>query len=227
MVDGSGVSRTASETCCGGSALALEQLQGRQRRTLNAVLWINACLFALAALAGWLAASTALLGDALDMLGDAFVYGFSLYAVARGRLWKARAAALKGWIMLVFGLGVLGQALYKVLVPALPHYPTIGAVGALCLAGNAVCLWLLWQHRAEDINMRSVWLCSRNDIIASTAVIGAGAGVWALESQWPDVLVGVAIAALFLRSAVGVLRESRAEREAVFAGRSAAAAVNR
>jgi cation diffusion facilitator family transporter len=177
-------------------------------------LWINAGLFFVEGTAGLLASSTALLADALDMLGDALIYGFSLYVVSRGALWKARAASLKGWIMLLFGLGVMGQAVYKIAVPELPHYPTMGLIGALALAGNAVCLWLLWSHRTEDINMRSVWLCSRNDIIANVAVLGAGAAVWALHSSWPDIVVGLAIAALFLSSSIHVLREAAKERQA-------------
>jgi cation diffusion facilitator family transporter len=200
--------------CCANSACEVEKLRDRQRRTLLWVLWINAALFVTEGTAGLLASSTALTADALDMLGDALIYGFSLYVVSRGALWKARAATLKGWIMFLFGVGVLGQAVYKMLVPELPHYPTIGVVGALALAGNGLCLWLLWRHRTEDINMHSVWLCSRNDIVANVAVLGAGAAVWALHSRWPDILVGLAIAALFLSSSARVLREAARERRA-------------
>ena len=200
--------------CCANTACEVEKLRDRQRSTLLWVLWINAGLFLVEGTAGVLASSTALLADALDMLGDALIYAFSLYVVSRGALWKARAATLKGSIMLLLGLGVLGQAVYKMLVPELPHYPTMGIIGALALAGNAVCLWLLWRHRSEDINMRSVWLCSRNDIIANVAVLGAGAAVWALHSRWPDILVGLAIAALFMSSSIHVLREAAKERRA-------------
>ena len=200
--------------CCANSACEVEKLRDRQRSTLLWVLWINAVLFLVEGTAGLLASSTALLADALDMLGDALIYGFSLYVVSRGALWKARAATLKGWIMLLFGLGVLGQAVYNIVEPELPHYPTMGLIGALALAANAVCLWLLWSHRTEDINMRSVWLCSRNDIIANVAVLGAGAAVWALHSRWPDIVVGLAIAALFLSSSIHVLRGAAAERRA-------------
>ena len=200
--------------CCTNSACEVEKLRDRQRSTLLWVLWINAALFLTEGIAGVLASSMALLADALDMLGDALIYGFSLYVVSRGALWKARAAALKGWIMLLFGLGVLVQVVHKMLVPELPHYPTMGVVGMLALAGNAVCLSLLWRHRSEDINMRSVWICSRNDIVANAAVLGAAAAVWVLHSRWPDILVGLAIAVLFLSSAVHVLREAARERRA-------------
>jgi cation diffusion facilitator family transporter len=206
--------------CCAASACEVEKLRDRQRSTLLLVLWINAGLFLIEGTAGVLASSTALLADALDMLGDALIYGFSLYVVSRGVLWKARAAAAKGWIMLLFGVAVLVQAVYKILVPELPHYPTMGIIGALALAGNAWCLWLLWRHRAEDINMRSVWLCSRNDIVANVSVLGAGAAVWLLQSRWPDIVVGLAIAALFLSSATHVLREAARERQAALSSPS-------
>ena len=114
--------------------------------------------------------------------------------------------------MFLFGLGVLGQAVYKMRVPELPHYPTMGLAGALAFSGNAVCLWLLWRHREEDINMHSVWLRSRNDIIANVAGLGAGAAVWALHSRWPDILVGLGIAVLFLSSAARVLCRAARER---------------
>ena len=200
--------------CCAASACEIEKLRDRQRSTLLLVLWINAVLFVIEGAAGVLASSTALLADALDMLGDALIYGFSLYVVSGDALWKARAAALKGWVMLLFGVAVLGQAVYKVIVPELPYYPTMGVVGTLALVGNAWCLWLLWRHRFDDINMRSVWLCSRNDIVANVAVLGAGAAVWVLQSRWPDIIVGLAIAALFLSSSFYVLRAAARERRA-------------
>lgn len=194
--------------CCGNAACEISKLQNRQRSTLRAVLGINLGMFAVEITAGLMAASTALLGDSLDMLGDALAYGFSLYVVGRHAGWKARAAYLKGGIMAVFGLFVLVQAGYKFLNPELPHYETIGVVGLLALAANAACLSLLWRHRAEDVNMRSVWLCSRNDIIANLAVIAAAVGVWISASQWPDLIVGLGIAALFLRSSVEVFRDA-------------------
>ena len=198
--------------CCSDTACEIEKLRERQRGTLVTVLWINLAFFAIESIAGVLAASTALLGDALDMLGDAFVYGFSLYAVSRGVLWRTRAAELKGWIMLAFGVAVLLEAAYKVGVPEVPHYPTMGFVGAAALAANACCLTLLWRHRDDDINMRSVWLCSRNDVIANVSVLLSAVAVWMWQSQIPDLVVGVAIAMLFVRSAVHVLRQSHSER---------------
>ena len=203
--------------CCSNAAGELDKLVDRQRTTLVLVLCINAVLFVVEAGAGLMAGSAALVSDALDMLGDALIYGFSLYVVALGALWKVRAAMVKGWVMLGFGLGVLALAVYRMLAGDLPHHPTMGVAGALALVGNASCLGLLWRHRADDINMKSVWLCSRNDIIANLSVLGAAAGVWALQSKWPDFLVGVAIAILFMRSATTVLLESYAQRRAIAA----------
>jgi Co/Zn/Cd efflux system component len=181
------------------------------------VLAINAVMFVVELTAGLLGNSISLVADSLDMLGDALVYGFSLYVVARGAAMKARAALFKGIIMAGFGFFVLGQAIYRIVIPQLPVFETIGAIGLLALAANGLCFYLLWRHRADDINMSSVWLCSRNDIIANISVLFAAAGVWLTHSGWPDILVGLALAALFLRSALHVLRASirelRAARE--------------
>jgi cation diffusion facilitator family transporter len=194
--------------CCNDKACELDALRGRQSSTLKIVLAINAVMFVVELTAGLIGHSVSLVADSLDMLGDALVYGFSLYVVARGARMKARAALFKGLIMLGFGLFVLGQAVYRIAVPQLPMFEAIGAIGLLALAANGICFWLLWSHREDDINMSSVWLCSRNDIIANTSVLFAAAGVWLTHSGWPDIVVGLALAALFLRSSVHVLRES-------------------
>jgi cation diffusion facilitator family transporter len=195
--------------CCDDKACASETLARRQGRTLRTVLGVNLGMFAVELGAGLLAGSVALVADSMDMLGDAFVYALSLYAVSRGARWKARAALLKGIIMGAFGLFVLAQATYRALVPVPPEAVTMGAVGLLALAANALCLWLLWRHRADDVNMRSVWLCSRNDIVANASVLGAAALVAVSASPWPDIVVGLALAMLWLRSSAGVVRESR------------------
>jgi Co/Zn/Cd efflux system component len=191
--------------CCSDKQCELTALRERQGATLRAVLAINMAMFLVESVAGLLAGSVALLADSLDMLGDALVYGLSLYVIARDTRWKAAAALLKGIIMAAFGVFVLAQAIHHMLVPVPPVAATIGGIGALALAANAVCLALLWRHRGDDINMRSVWLCSRNDIVANVSVLVAAAAVWMSHSAWPDILVGLGIAALFLRSALHVL----------------------
>jgi Co/Zn/Cd efflux system component len=197
--------------CCNDKACEIDALRGRQSSTLKIVLAINAVMFVVELTAGLIGHSVSLVADSLDMLGDALVYWFSLYVVARGAAMKARAALLKGGIMAAFGLFVLGQAIYRIAFPQLPVYEAIGAIGLLALAANGACFFLLWRHRADDINMSSVWLCSRNDIIANTSVLFAAVGVWLTHSGWPDILVGLALATLFLRSALFVLREATKE----------------
>jgi len=190
--------------CCEVRADILQ----RHRRVLHVVLWINAAMFVVESIAGVLAGSTALLADSVDMLGDAIVYGFSLYVVARGVAWQARASLLKGAIMGAFGVGVLVQAVVKVLAGVVPSPGVMGVVGALALAANGACLALLWRHRDDDINMRSAWLCSLNDVGGNAGVLVAGAGVWLTGSGWPDIVVGLLIASMFGVSAASVIRSA-------------------
>jgi Co/Zn/Cd efflux system component len=175
------------------------------------VLIANAAMFVVELVSGLLARSVALLADSLDMLGDALVYGFSLYVVARGPAWKARAAVAKAGVMGLFGAFVFAQVIHKLLYPQLPVFETMGVVGALALAVNGVCFVLLWRHRADDINMRSVWLCSRNDLVANVLVLLAAWAVWITRSPWPDIAIGALICGVFLRSALLVGRDARAE----------------
>lgn len=197
--------------CCEDKVEEAGRLHARHGRVLWVVLGINAVLFGAEFIVGWLARSTALLADSLDMLGDAFVYAFSIWVLHRGARWRARAALTKGLVQLAFGVLVLGQAAWSILASAEPSAAAMGWMGAIALAGNTWCFALLWRHRADDLNMRSVWLCSRNDLIANTAVLGAAGLVAVLDSKWPDIVVGVAIAALFFQTAAGIVRESLAE----------------
>jgi len=196
------------DACCEQKAEELTALRDEHRKVLTIVLVTNAVLFVVEAAAGLLANSTALLADSLDMFGDSLVYGFSLYVLWRSAVWKVKAALLKGTVMAVFGVGVLIQAIYKAIAGAVPVAETMGVIGLLVLLGNGLCFVLLYRHRSDDLNMRSTWLCSRNDIIANLSVLVAAVGVKILDSSWPDMLVGAAIAALFLKSAFTVLRES-------------------
>lgn len=196
------------DACCESKATELETLKGEPARVLKTVLAINAVLFVVELVAGLLAHSTALLADSLDMLGDSLVYGFSLYVLWRSAEWKAVAAIFKGVVMAVFGVGVLVEAGYKMWAGVVPSAETMGIIGVLVLIGNAACFFLLYRHRSDDLNMRSTWLCSRNDIIANVSVLAAAVGVALSNSLWPDLIVGGAIALLFLRTAWTVLNES-------------------
>ena len=200
-----------SAGCCDADDDALVALRDRQRTVLWTVLGINAVLFVVEFGVGWWARSTALLADSLDMLGDAFVYAFSLWVLHRGTRWRARAALSKGVVQLVFGLVVLGQAAWRAVDGTPPVADAMALMGLVALAGNTWAFALLWRHRSDDINMTSTWLCSRNDLIANAAVLAAAVAVWQFDSVWPDVVVGVAISVLFLRTARDVIRDARAE----------------
>lgn len=190
--------------CCAITA----DVPQRQRRVLRFVLWINLAMFLAELIAGLVGRSTALLADSADMLGDAIVYGFSLYVVARGPAWLARAAMLKGGIMAAFGAFVLAEVAWKVATGIVPAAEVMGGVGLLALAANTVCSLLLWSRRGDDINMKSAWLCSRNDVAANVGVLLAAGGVIVTGTAWPDILVGLVIAALFVRSAAAILLEA-------------------
>ena len=131
------------------------------------MLGINLAMFLVEFGAGLLARSTALLADSVDMLGDALVYGFSLHVVARGAIWQARAALLKGVIMAGFGAGVLMEVVVKLFRGTVPAAEIMAPMGAAALVANTACLWFLWRRRGDDINMRSAWLCSRSDVVAN------------------------------------------------------------
>jgi|SRR5665213_158148 len=195
-------------SCCEDKSCEVTALRESHGRVLWIVLVINALMFAVEGIAGTLAHSTSLLADALDMLGDALVYGFSIFVVARSLRWQAGAAMAKGAFMLVFGLGILAEAGYKISNPIMPAVGTMGIIGALALAANAVCFALLYRYRSDNLNMSSTWLCSRNDLIANVGVLVAAAATYLIDSRWPDIVVGCVIVALFLRSAFSIFREA-------------------
>lgn len=197
------------KNCCEEKETELHALRERQGRVLKVVLLINAVMFVVEFSGGIINQSTALLGDSLDMFGDATVYAFSLYVLHRTARWRATVALLKGIVMAAFGVWVLAEAAVKVSQDVTPTAQGMGAIGFLALVANTICLLLLLRHRADDINMSSTWLCSRNDIIANGGVLLAAGAVAVTASKWPDIIVGCAIALMFLSSAVSVMKESR------------------
>lgn len=194
----------------GGSADQPEGARSRedQRRVLVFVLAINAVMFVGEFTAGLLADSAALLADSADNLGDTFVYGLSLYVLYRSFRWRAGAAFVKGLIQLAFGVGVASQVVMKARYGADPIGAVMMGVAAVALLGNLTCFALLMKHRGDDVNMRSVWLCSRNDVLGNIGVIVAGIAVATTGTFWPDLLIGGAIALVFLYTAWGVLRDA-------------------
>jgi len=212
---GVGYPSCVADSCCENKGDELAALRDRQGRVLWIVLAVNAVLFVVEFGVGWVARSTALLGDSLDMLGDALVYAFSIWVLHRGARWRARAALGKGIVQLGFGLLVLGQVVWKLRTGLDVDAVAMGWMGSLALAGNGYCFYLLWRHRSDDLNMESTWLCSRNDLIANGGVLAAAAAVAVSGSGVPDIVVGLCIAALFLRTAVQIIGASRRELKAV------------
>ena len=196
-----------ADDCCASKSVELERLalETDQRRVLIAVLVINTIMFALEFGAGLVAGSTALMADASDMLGDALVYGVSIYALARSAQWKAGAAMMKGVFILVLGIGAAINAIVKIGSGVPPSSTLMLMFGGLALAANLICLLLLWRVRQHDLNMASTFECSRNDVISNVGVLIAGGLVALLDSAWPDILIGSVIALVLLRSAFRVI----------------------
>ncbi|MFW2828689.1 cation transporter [Sphingomonas sp. ID0503] len=199
-----------ADHCCAAKGRELERLaqQSEQRRVLQIVLVINAAMFVAEFGAGLVAGSTALMADAVDMLGDAIVYGISIYALTRSARWKGGAALVKGLFILAFGVVILIEVAVKLASGVPPSSALMLVFGGLAFAANLVCLRLLWRFRGQDVNMSSTFECSRNDVISNAGVLVAAGGVALFASPWPDLIIGAVIAALFLRSALGVIRDA-------------------
>ena len=181
------------------------------RRALIIVLVINAVMFVIEAGAGLGAGSVSLQADALDFLGDAASYGISLLVLGMTIRWRAGAALIKGFSMGLFGLWVMGATIYNMVNLGQPDVLVMGSVGTLALAANVVSALILYRFREGDANMRSVWLCTRNDVIGNLAVLAAAGGVFASATAWPDLAVAAVMAGLALHAAVLVIRHAMAE----------------
>lgn len=184
---------------------------GAFRRVLWWVIAINAAMFCVEMTAGIASGSQSLKADALDFAGDTATYALSLAVIGRPLAWRARAAILKGISLALMGVGVLGLTAYHVLVLQAPHAGTMGAIGFLALSANIASVLVLMRFREGDANVRSVWLCSRNDAIGNVGVIAAAAAVWATASSWPDLAVAGLMAGLFVKSSVMILRQAMGE----------------
>jgi Co/Zn/Cd efflux system component len=181
------------------------------RRVLWAVLGINAAMFLVEIGAGLAAGSASLQADALDFFGDVANYAISLLVVGMALRFRAKAALAKGSTMGLFGLWIIGTAIWHALQGTLPNAYTMGAVGFAALVANAVSFGLLWAHRDGDANMRSAWICTRNDVLGNLAVLLAAAGVFGTGTGWPDIIVAAIMASLALQGAWLVIRQSLAE----------------
>lgn len=196
-----------SDGCC-HAPLDAGALHARQRRVLTTVLVINVATFAMMIAAAALSGSTSLLSGALDNFGDALTYAISLAVVGASAAAKARVAMLKGLLIAGAAFAVAAQIVWRLLHPEVPIVETMGPAALLNFALNGVCLWLLTPHRHVDVNMSSVWECSRNDVFEGVAVMAAALAVWLFDSGWPDLLVASALLTLFARSAARVLHDA-------------------
>ena len=189
--------------CCGNPQF--DGLDPAYKRILWAVIVINAAMFIIEMSAGKLAGSQALQADALDFLGDAFTYGLSLAVIGMSLKVRSTAAIIKGVSLLVMGLWVFGSTAYQFFILGVPKAEIMGAIGVLALAANVASVLLLMRYKNGDANVRSVWLCSRNDAIGNVAVMVASVAVWFTATAWPDLIVAIIMAGLFLRSAQLIL----------------------
>ncbi len=199
--------------------MTFDGLSSDYRRRLWAVIAINASMFAVEMGAGVLAGSQALQADALDFFGDTLTYGMSLAVIGLPLRVRATAALVKGVTLALMGLWVFGSTIWHTLVLGLPRAEVMGLIGALALTANLASVLILLKYKDGDANVRSVWLCSRNDAIGNVAVMLAAAGVWSTGTGWPDVIVAAALAALFLQSATKILRQAIDERRLTSGGR--------
>ncbi len=205
----------AQADCCPTPDLAHPAGTG-YRRVLWLALAINASMFAVEAVFGMIAGSLSLQADALDFFGDAATYAITLAVLGMALRWRAGAAAIKGGAMALFGAGVLGAAVYRVFVVGVPDASIMGTIGLSALAANLVCAGLLYRYRRGDSNMRSVWLCSRNDAIANIAVILAALAVAVTGTGWADLAVAAVIASLAVSAGVSVIRQAHGELRAAY-----------
>jgi Co/Zn/Cd efflux system component len=176
------------------------------KRALWIVIVINGVMFVVEMIAGRISQSQSLQADALDFFADTITYGLSLYVIGMSIKVRSSAALLKGFSLAGMGLWVLGSTVYQSFLPSLPQAEVMGLIGFLALLANSLSVLLLIRYRNGDANVRSAWLCSRNDAIGNIAVMLAGSGVWVTNSAWPDLVVASLMAGLFLWSAVQILR---------------------
>lgn len=203
-----------SNCCSGGCSADKPPVDPRYRRVLWIALFVNAAMFAVEMAGGWRSGSVSLLADAVDFFGDAVNYGLSLFVLALAPIWRSRSALIKGLTMGGYGLFVLGTAAWNLTRGVVPEHATMGVIGTLALMANLSVAVLLFAYRNGDSNMRSVWLCTRNDAIGNVAVLLAALGVFGAGAGWPDIIVATIMGILGLTAARAVIVQARQELQA-------------
>jgi cation diffusion facilitator family transporter len=194
--------------CCENKSCALAAMRVKQSKTLKIVLLINIVLFCLTAFYGWSANSTGLMSESIDDFGDAVTYALSLYVIYKSNQMKAKVAFVKGCLILLGALFVLSQVVVHILDNTVPIFETMGTVAFIALLLNLTCFFLLTRYREQDINMSSVWECSRNDILNNVSIIVASVLVWVTNLGWADIAVGLVLSLLLLKSSFHVLKSA-------------------
>ncbi len=197
--------------CSSGCGNDLDGFSTNHRKVLWFVFYINLAMFLVEMAYGWLGNSHALWADSLDMLGDALIFGASIFVLNREEKLKARVALGKGILMGTLSLVFLFSALLRFLEPSNPDPEIIGVVGALALAANLICVLCLFKFRNQDLNMRSTWLCARNDILANLGVILAAGAIHLFHSFWPDILIATVICLFILNSSIAIIKDASKE----------------
>jgi len=198
---------------CGSNNQPFDGMSADYRRRLWLVIAINAAMFIFEMGAGLFANSQALQADALDFLGDTLTYGISLMVIGKSIQIRANAALVKGFSLMLMGIWVFGSTLYQTLYLELPQAGLMGSVGLMALVANLASVFILVRYKDGDANVRSVWLCSRNDAIGNVAVMIAALAVWGTASAWPDLIVAAIMAGLFLYSSFLIIRQAIEERQ--------------
>lgn len=198
--------------CC-GTEKDFTGLSEDYKRRLKLVILINALMFLIEVSAGHYAGSQSLFADSLDFLADAATYTLSLWAIHKSAQTRANAALAKGFSLLLIGGWVLGSTIYQTMIAAVPSAGIMGATGILALIANLVSVAILFRYKDGDANVRSVWLCSRNDAISNIAVVVAALGVWGSATAWPDLLVAFIMASLFFWSSIQIIRQALQEKQ--------------
>lgn len=196
--------------CCGND-VKFDVVSAAYKRVLWVIIAINGSMFLVEMVAGMFAGSQALQADALDFLGDTATYGITMLVIGMPIVWRARAALFKGLSLAAMGMWVLGSTAYNVLILGVPQARLMSAIGFLALMANLISVLFLMKYRDDGSNVRSVWLCSRNDAIGNVAVIIAASGVWATSTAWPDLIVAGIMASLFLWSSAQIVRQAVSE----------------
>ncbi len=200
-------------SCCHHTDTPFDGMDTQYKRILWIVIFINATMFVVEMIAGSLANSMSLQADALDFLGDTITYGLSLAVIGHSLKWRHNVALFKAITLVGFGLWVLGMTIYHTFVSGVPTVPIMGSVALMAFVANLISVLLLYRYKEGDANIRSVWLCSRNDMISNVAVIIAAGLVWYTDTKWPDLAVAFLMSSLFCHSAYLILKQVLQEKK--------------